>query len=185
MLNEIWDFIKNPIYKEDENEDAKYRLGIVFRVLVIALVISIVLSAVIGLVEEFLTTDLGTHAIEITLETYSPWFLLFAAVILAPLIEELIFRGPMVYFRNKSYFNYAFYILTIIFGFVHLSNFEINTNVLLLSPILVAPQISAGIFLGFIRVRLGLIWAIVLHSLYNLVLIGPIITFHLLDISFE
>lgn len=185
MIKEIWDFLKNPVYKEDENEDVKYRIGILFRVLVIAIVMSLVLSSAIGLVEELSTSDLGTHAVEKTLETYSPWFLLFAAVILAPLIEELIFRGPMVYFRNKSYFNYAFYILTIIFGFVHLSNFELRTNVLLLSPILVAPQISAGIFLGFIRVRFGLIWAIVLHSLYNLVLIGPLITFHLLDISFE
>jgi len=184
MIKEIWDFLKNPIYNEDDNEDVKYRLKILFRVLVIALAISIVLSAVIGLVEELLTADLGTHAIEKTLETYSPWLLLFAAVILAPLMEELIFRGPMVYFRNKSYFNYVFYILTLIFGFIHLSNFELNTDVLLLSPILVAPQINAGIFLGFIRVRFGLIWAMVLHSLYNLVLIGPLIAFHLLDISF-
>ncbi len=185
MLQELWIFLKNPIYKEDENTDDKYRLTVLFKLLVIAVVISMVLGVITGLISEFHNPELGKHAIEEALENYSPWFLLFAAVILAPLLEELFFRGPIVLFKNKSYFNYIFYILTLIFGFIHISNFELTKSTILLSPILVAPQISVGFILGFIRVRFGLVWAMALHSLYNLILIGPLVAIQLLDIPLE
>lgn len=88
-------------------------------------------------------------------------------VIAAPLSEELLFRAPIAFFHHKKYFKLIFYTFAIAFGLVHLSNFEITTNVLLLAPILVAPQIILGGYLGFIRVRFGLIWSILLHASYN------------------
>ncbi|TMM57486.1 CPBP family intramembrane metalloprotease [Maribacter algarum] len=185
MLQELWSFLKNPFFEEDENTSDTYRLKVLLKLLVIALISSIVFAGITELIAEFLNPELGKHAIEEALENYSPWFLLFGAVVLAPLFEEFFFRGPMVFFRDKSYFKYIFYVLTLIFGFIHISNFEITKTTLLLSPILVAPQISAGFFLGFIRVRFGLIWAMVLHSLYNLILIGPLVVFQLLDIPIE
>jgi membrane protease YdiL (CAAX protease family) len=185
LLQELWSFIKNPVYKEDENPDFRYRLNIVFSLVVIALIMSIILGAIIGGLESAFTLDFGQHAIEGALEKYPPWFLALAAVVLAPLLEELIFRGPMAFFKHKPYFKYVFYGLTLIFGFYHITNFEISTTILLLSPILVAPQISVGTLLGFIRVRFGLWWSILLHALYNLLLIGPILALQILDIPIE
>lgn len=185
MLQELWSFLKKPIYKEDENTSVTYRLKVLLKLLVLAVISSILLSGIIGLIEEFLNPELGKHAIEEALENYSPWLLLFGAVVMAPLLEELFFRGPMKFFRKKSYFNYIFYTLTLIFGFIHISNFELTKTTLFFSPLLVAPQISAGFFLGFIRIRFGLIWAIVLHALYNLILIGPLVVFELLDLPLE
>lgn len=185
MLQTLWSFIKNPIYTEDENTDSKHRLRIMFRLLIIALVASIILGMLTGLLETVFSLDLGKHAIEGILENYSPWFLFFAAVILAPLIEEFIFRGPMAFFKGKPYFKFIFYALTLIFGFYHITNFEITSTILLLSPILVAPQISVGAILGFVRVRFGLLWAMAFHAMYNLVLVGPIIILQLLDIPLE
>lgn len=185
MLQEVWNFIKNPIYEEDENTDAKHRVLVLSKLLLIALVISIVLGGVIGVVETAFDLDFGKHAIEGALEKFPPWFLVFAAVVLAPLLEEFIFRGPMSFFKDKPYFKYVFYGLTLIFGFYHITNFETTTTILLLSPLLVAPQISVGALLGFIRVRLGLWWAILLHAAYNLFLVGPILVIQILDISLE
>lgn len=185
MLQELWNFIKNPVYEEDENTDTKYRLTLLFRLLVIALILSIVLGGIIGLIETTFNLDFGKHAIEGALEKFSPWFLAFAAVVLAPLMEEFIFRGPMVFFKDKPYFKYIFYGLTLIFGFYHITNFEITTTILLLSPLLVAPQISVGTLLGFARIRFGLWWAIALHAAYNLVLVGPIVVLQILDIPLE
>lgn len=185
MLQELWSFIKNPVYKEDENIDFNYRLGILLRLLAIALIISVVLGGIMGVVENSLNLDLGKHAVEEAMEKFSPWFLAFAAVVLAPLLEEFIFRAPMVLFKDKSYFKYAFYVLTLIFGFYHITNFEITTTILLLSPLLVAPQISVGALLGFIRVRFGLLWAIALHAVYNLFLLGPLLVFKIFDIPLE
>ncbi len=95
-----------------------------------------------------------------------PMILLFAVVI-APLFEELIFRAPINFFKNKKSFKIAFLRFAIIFGFIHITNFKLHTNVLLLAPILVLPQILLGGYFGFIRVRFGLIWSYALHACYN------------------
>ena len=181
----IWKFLKNPVYEEDENIDFKYRVSIVLQLVGIAFVISILLGVFIGAIETLFNLDFGKHAIQSALEEYSPWFLFFAAVVLVPLLEELIFRGPMVFFKDEPVFKYVFYTLTLIFGFYHITNFEITTTIILLSPLLVAPQISVGTLLGFIRVRFGLVWAIALHAIYNLLLVGPMLILQLLDIPLE
>jgi membrane protease YdiL (CAAX protease family) len=185
LLQEIWSFLKNPDYQEDENTDNKYRLNILFQILGIALVASIVLGLLIGGIENAFKLEFGKHAIDKALDEYPIWLMGLAAVVLAPLGEELIFRGPMIFFKEKPYFKYVFYGLTLIFGFYHISNFEISTTILLLSPLLVAPQISVGTLMGFIRVRFGILWAIALHALYNLVLVGPILILQILNIPLE
>jgi len=185
MLKIVWQFLQNPAYEEDENTDFKYRVGIVLRLTGIAVLISIFIGLLLGILETVFGLDLGKHAIQEVLEEYSLWFLFFAVVVLAPLLEEFAFRWPMVFFKDKSFFRYVFYALTLIFGFYHITNFEITPTILLLSPLLVTPQIFAGIILGFIRVRFGLLWAIALHAIYNLVLVGPMLILQLLDIPIE
>jgi membrane protease YdiL (CAAX protease family) len=96
------------------------------------------------------------------------------AAVLAPIIEECIFRAPLFLFRKYTKgFKYVFYIIVLIFGFIHLSNFKISTTILIVSPLLVAPQIIAGLLLGYIRVRLGLLYSILLHALFNGLAIIP------------
>lgn len=185
MLHTLWQFLKSPTYEEDENTDIKYRASIILRLIGIAIVISILLAIIIGILETTFSLDFGKHAIANAFEDLSAWFILFAAVVIAPLMEEFIFRGPMIFFKDKPYFKHVFYVLTLIFGFYHITNFEISNTILLLSPLLVAPQISVGAILGFTRVRFGLLWAIALHAVYNLILIGPMVVLQLLGIPLE
>ena len=93
--------------------------------------------------------------------------MILLGAILVPVIEEVIFRGPITLFKNPKYFKFAFYFFALLFGFVHISNFEITTNVLLLSPVLVLPQILLGGYFGYIRVRFGIQWSMLLHGTYN------------------
>lgn len=61
----------------------------------------------------------------------------------------------------------------VFFGLSHLSNFqfdEIRAHFLFI-PVLILPQIVLGIFLSFLRIKFGLIYAIAYHALYNTVLI--------------
>lgn len=185
MLKQVWEFLKDPNYQEDTNTDVKYRLNVFARLLVYTLAISFVLGVVIGSLETSFKLDLGKHAIEDFLDSYSPWFLFGVAVVLAPLLEELFFRGPLFFFKESRFFKLAFYLFTLVFGFYHITNFELTTTTLVLSPILVAPQIAAGVFLGFIRVRFGLLWAIVFHACYNLIFVGPVILIQIFDIPLE
>lgn len=185
MLDKLWLFLLHPNYQEDENIGFNYRATILFRLLVIGIFASILLGALISLIASIFSLDFGTHAIETAMKDYSPWYILFAAVILAPFMEESIFRGPLVFFKSKPYFKYVFYTLTLIFGFYHITNFEISPTIILLAPILVSPQLIIGVILGYIRVRFGLWWSIALHAIYNLVLIAPICLIQIFNIPLE
>lgn len=184
MLKIVWNYLKNPIYEEDENTDFKYRFAIVIRLVIYALIVSLILLAISGTLESVFNLEVGKHAMEDILDE-SPWVLLISVVIAAPLFEELIFRGPMSLFKESPYFKYVFYTLTLIFGYIHIFNFEMNISTILLSPFLVAPQISIGAFLGYIRVRFGLLWSMLFHATYNLILAGPLFVGQLLDIPLE
>lgn len=182
MQKQLIAFFKNPVYIPDENKEFDYRMGIFWKLLLYCLICSIVFGILIGAVKMAIGLDTGQHALDSFMEKYSPIVLFLAAVVAAPVLEEFIFRAPMVFFKNNPRFKIAFYLFTLVFGFYHITNFEINTSVLLLSPLLVAPQLSVGLFLGFIRVRFGIRWAIALHAAYNFILIGPFVVLQFFDI---
>jgi membrane protease YdiL (CAAX protease family) len=185
QLADLWDFFKNPIYRKDEKSDFKNRLLIVLNLLLLSLAINVTLSMITGGLVSYSGLELGEHAIDKMFNTYSKSFILFVAVVLAPVTEEVIFRGPMPFFKKSRYFNFIFYFLTFAFGCYHIVNFKISLTVLLLSPLLIAPQLTVGALLGYLRVRFGLPWAITLHALYNLVLVGIVIMLKNLDIAPE
>ncbi len=166
-FNELLGYLKNPILEKDSNQDSSYRFKKFLHLLIISILTGAVLSPLFVLIEHLGWVDMNTHAIEELMKNHSKWFIAFLAVVVAPLLEELFFRAPITLFQNKKYFKIVFYAFAIIFGLIHLSNFQITTNILLLAPILVAPQIILGGYLGFIRVRFGLIWSILLHASYN------------------
>ena len=181
MINDLLDFLKNPDYKVFEGLNLKEKLRALLQLLALALVLSFSFGMLISLLENFAGLDIGEHAINMLFDEFSPAVIFTMVVILAPLLEELIFRGPLYFFRNSPHFKLIFYLLTLIFAFYHLTNFDITPIILILSPLLVSPQLVIGLLLGYIRVRLGLIWAILLHSAYNLVLIGPLILIDYLE----
>jgi membrane protease YdiL (CAAX protease family) len=170
-FEELFAYLKNPILKEDEITDFKYRFSTFLKLLVICLLTGFVISPIFVIIEELGWIDMDTHAMEELVKNMSKLKLAFFAIIAAPIIEELLFRAPLRLFKNPKSFKLAFYILTLLFGFIHISNFEITTNVLLLAPILVLPQILLGSYLGFIRLRFGLQWSIFLHAAYNGILL--------------
>jgi hypothetical protein len=69
-------------------------------------------------------------------------------------------------------FPWVFHLSAVIFAGVHLQNFRLLDTDFWLLPLLVLPQWSAGLVIGWMRVRRGIGAAILLHSLFNT---GPII----------
>ena len=182
MLDEIIGYIKNPTFQEDPNTDTRYRLRFLVIATFFGISISIGLSLVAGILESLFKLELGKHAMDDLFENFSAVGILFFAVIVAPVLEELLFRGPIVWFKNSAYFKTIFYLVALLFGYIHITNFELSTTVLLLSPLLVAPQISVGLLLGMVRVKFGLLWSMGMHALYNFILASPLIAMKLLDI---
>lgn len=165
-FNELIAYLKNPVLAKDENTDNGYRAKKFLHLLVISIITSIIITPVFSLIESYGLIDMNQHASQALIKQQPIMFILLG-IVGAPLFEELIFRGPLTFFYNPRYFKKAFYIFTVLFGVIHIFNFQITSNVLLLAPILVLPQIILGGYLGFIRVRFGLGWSILLHACYN------------------
>jgi membrane protease YdiL (CAAX protease family) len=182
MLKEVWSFYKNPKYLKSTT-DNKTRIFITITAITIGF--SLALGLVMGGISALVGFDNENHAVIEMFEQYSPVFIFFIAVIIAPVLEELFFRAPLGFFKKSKYFKYALYISVVLFGLIHISNFENIEGYYWLVPILVAPQLFAGAFLGFTRVKLGLGWAMLLHATHNLILLGPFILMKMLDIPFE
>lgn len=152
-------------------------------------------------------------------------FSFFYIVLIAPLIEEIIFRLPLslkkehiiislsllttiffggnvakwgqieiiVFFKiiffilliiyifykinlshltniKENYFKYFFYVLTIFFGLLHVTNFlkYIPNNFKLLSILFIIPQIVLAFFSGYMRIKNGFFWSVLMHIIFNL-----------------
>lgn len=100
LLKEVFYFLKNPVYQVDGNTDFKYRIRIFRYLLMYSLLFSFMLGVLVVLLEMGFALDLGQHAVEIFLSQYSPLLFFFVAVILAPLIEEFLFRGPLIFLKE-------------------------------------------------------------------------------------
>lgn len=176
LFHSILDYIKNPRLKPLKYLTVKQKLNIVLACIPICLVLGLGFGLLIGMLEALSIYNSDSHAVNKLMEEKSPAYIILTAVILAPIIEEFIFRGPLTLF-SKKFFKIGFYTLAILFGYIHLFNFEITTKIILLSPLFVAPQIIIGLVFGYVRVRLGLLYAMLLHACYNGVLIIPALLF--------
>ena len=184
MLKEVWSFFKNPTYL-NEDYQLKEKTTIFFKLVLLTVAFSLMLGLLMQSISMLVGFENESHGVVEMFEKYSALKILFLAVIAAPVLEELLFRAPLALFKESKFFKYAFYISVFLFGLVHIGNFGEIDGYYLLIPVLVAPQVSAGIFLGFIRTKLGLVWSMLLHAAHNLILIGPFIVMKTLDIPFE
>ena len=111
----------------------------------------------------------------------------FWSAVLALLIASVVFvllrTEPVKRLASRIWFDHfrsVVYVSCVVFGLVHLYNFRftsLTVATLLLAPLLVLPQIISGFIFAFARMRLGMIWCIVLHTGHNFVLmfvIGPV-----------
>lgn len=113
---------------------------------------------------------------------------LFAIVLLAPLMEEIIFRLPLRYRDNyliapieaifninlhlywRRYFHFIVYFFVCLFALLHMVNYQ-NPGIpfYLMGVFITLPQLIGGLTLSFTRLRLGFWWAVAQHALYNLI----------------
>ena len=185
MLKEVFEFVKNLDYLELEGISQKEKIRYLLKLTAIAVITGVLLGFLVESISAFVGFSMEEHAAMEMLDTMPPIIILLAAVIAAPLFEELIFRAPLGLFKTSPYFKYAYYASFILFGLVHITNFPNMEGYYWLIPVLVAPQIVIGVYLGFIRVKLGLLWSMLLHATYNLILAGPVVVMKMLDIPFE
>lgn len=166
-------YLQHPEYREDPETSFSYRARVCSHLMVWALGIGVILGIMMGILGEVGPWELDEHAFDQLLEEYPIALIGFLLVVVAPVLEELIFRAPLLFFRGSRYFKLLFYGAAVSFGAVHLSNFPNISEIWFLAPLLISPQVVLGLFLGYIRVRFGLAWAMAFHGVYNGILAGP------------
>ena len=122
-----------------------------------------VLAAAIMLAGAALAAGMGAAYVGEQAETGVALALIGAALLAALALFLLRRRAPMGWFR--TIFPGLFWLVTLGFGFMHLTNYEAASLAILLP--LTLPQIVAGTLFGYARVRYGLWAAILLHAAHN------------------
>ncbi|MFC3159424.1 CAAX protease self-immunity [Chryseobacterium arachidis] len=171
---DLLQFIKRP-------NDVQIKLSVkekflfIFNLLMIEIIFFLIFVFPLNYIAEKLITLKQSEAFE-NLGWYEAVFLF---VIVAPVLEEWIFRYSLRYnslfsklvSREKwnKIFPFLVYILSSVFGLVHLDNYMNDSwKFYALSPLIVASQLSGGLILSFIRVRLNIFCSMLYHAIWNL-----------------
>lgn len=94
--------------------------------------------------------------------------IIFSALLFIPIILLVIFSEENIEIFIKQDFIYFFYFSVFFFGFAHITIFSGDfLKIILISPILVSPQIIGGFILGYIRMNYGLRYSILFHLIIN------------------
>jgi hypothetical protein len=78
-------------------------------------------------------------------------------------------RGKRASIAWRRYYVFLFYFTAIIFGLVHMSNTKDLTFAEPSFPLYVSSQIFGGLALGYIRLKYGLPYSMLFHSIFNLI----------------
>lgn len=183
-LLDFWGFLKNPMDKQVKNS-FKDKIKVIFILLGVKILITLIF--IFPLLEWVDTLIPLRKSREDYDKTVVSQFIFI--VILAPIFEELMFRWvlrrqTMIYSITTQrfwdiIFPYLVYLTTIMFGFIHLSNYVNDTQLFYyLAPLIVLSQTIGGLFLAYIRVRFNVFWGMLFHSLWNLFAFSLIVYSH-------
>lgn len=184
IYNDIYNWVKHP----DEvslNLQTGEKIKMVSKILLLELLFALPFLGLIYLI------DLYILKLEMPLDDSHPILIFTFVVFIAPVLEEFIFRFPLKYRRNylarlisflskgwlikrwNSIFKYFLYLSVIVFGLIHLPNFN-NSETLffILSPVIIGSQLIGGFLLSYSRIKLGFVWSFFQHSAFNLVFLG-------------
>lgn len=177
----------NPNHKKSQL-NKKWQTLFIFIIIDFLMILPAIL--LIQLIQEITAIDLDDHALADLSNQFGIMGLILLGGIVGPLIEEIIFRLPLNYKRNylfklvgvvvgkesvkRFWFkNYSlfFYLFIIAFALVHITNYKNESlSILLLSPILVLPQIIGGTVLAYLRMKIGFFWGFLHHAIFNSIL---------------
>ena len=163
IISEFLAFLKKPFhYRPIQKLDQQSVKNLIsgFAIVFVFEIIAMSLFQMIAGIEEI------PHAFDSMMDM-NPFIMILFAVIIAPVLEELIFRFPMKYITK--YFPFFFYVISIGFALLHIFNFDLSMHHYLLAPFLVLPQLILGLYLGFVRMKNGILASMGIHALNNLI----------------
>lgn len=182
-IKNINKYILNPKHTVEEKYTTTQKWRILFSALLYDIIIAFVIAIPILYAIDAFIIPLETND---EFNEFSFAELFFFVVILAPILEEIMFRLPLKFSRNIlmlfdskknsienfwiKYFKHIFYIFSFAFALVHITNYKNTQTVFyILAPLIVFIQGFGGLIIGYIRMHLGFLWGILSHALYNFI----------------
>jgi len=194
-------FLKHPTEKAYTDQSIKEKTKKFLTILLIDIVIVGVLMVLVSLLEELGFINSQEHKLMELLRDSPMWVFLLQVLIIAPLFEELIFRGYLRYKNNyllrfliflvgitgennrlkvedfvkkgwHKHYKIVLYFSALLFASIHIFNFENFSEMILFIPILIAPQFVMGLLLAYLRTRHTLKLGILLHFTHNSIAIA-------------
>jgi hypothetical protein len=165
-------FIKHPVWQPDSNKDWKYRITTVFNLIFVAYVLVFASMILVGIVQAISGAQVGAHIMDDVFKNNSLLKNILLICIMAPLIEEGIFRFPLKWFKNSPYFNLVFHLGTVVFALLHALNFDLSKTTIWIIPLLTLPQLIVGFIFSMIRIRFNFWWALLCHAIYNFLILA-------------
>ncbi|TDE12521.1 CPBP family intramembrane glutamic endopeptidase [Dyadobacter psychrotolerans] len=156
----------NPNYKLMSIRQKLLDVGVYY------LFFSFVVCTYFGLIILVLEELHVVNELEHVYKNHNLWKRALGAIILAPILEEALFRFPIGRLRMKPWFRWLFYSSALIFGWIHFFNYQLVTSNYMFFPLITLPQTFFGFLLGYIRMLYGFWFAVMLHLLYNALGIG-------------
>jgi len=165
-ITDFLDYLKSP---RNDIEKLGFNLGNVVAITALHILVLTTTILVFALLMTAIGMDESSHKLEDMFEQYKPWQIFLLAVIVAPILEELVFRLPLILgFKkegNRKYFKYFFYTIAALFALIHIFNFNDEIPFYLV-PLMVLPQFTLALLLGFVRMRFGM-WANIYVHMFN------------------
>ena len=90
--------------------------------------------------------------------------IIFSLVIICIVLHFIIPTTIMFAVANK---NIYFTLSVVGFTFFHLFSYCFSWGLLFWTPVFFLPQLVGGIILGYLRLKYGIVWSIIFHSIYN------------------
>ena len=95
------------------------------------------------------------------------YIIMITFIIYAFVIYNVLSRKKLAHALIEKSFPIIFWITALLFGLVHLSNFNSLNGIGPVAVLLVLPQIISGIFYGFICMRFSFSASFLMHSVWN------------------
>ena len=99
---------------------------------------------------------------------------LFIFLLLCIVLILVLIRAPILQSSYKyrvffiRYYPIHIWLSATLFAFVHIPNYNLySTKAIILSPLLVLPQLFSGMVLSYTRLKFGMVYGILLHILHN------------------
>jgi membrane protease YdiL (CAAX protease family) len=181
LINNYNETYKSLFYLDKKINNKFIFLFNIFLISASALVFFQYINRIIFMLWNYSQVNANMPPIDNSLVTLGWYFL--EIIIIGPIIEELIFRFPL----NQKFMKvnwFSIFLLSGFFAFIHIFNF---TNYLdgldmqgflmrlIFVPIILLPYFSLGVLLSIIRLKLGLIYSVLLHATINFSIFGSIL----------